>query len=102
MTRLIVRPSAEADIQEASDWYDGRAPSLGARFLDELGSTLARLREAPLHFPSVGRGVRRALLGKFPYAVYFLAGDADRRIVIAVLHQQRHPATWRRRLREGR
>jgi hypothetical protein len=43
------------------DWYEGEETELGARFLDELQSTLKRLRMMPLQFPSVGKGVRRAL-----------------------------------------
>ncbi len=30
--RLIIRPEAEAEIQEAFDWYERRVPSLGAKF----------------------------------------------------------------------
>jgi plasmid stabilization system protein ParE len=57
MIRLIVRPAAELDIREAVDWYEEEEPELGVRFLDELQSTLNRLRMMPLQFPSVGRGV---------------------------------------------
>lgn len=100
MIRLIIRPTAEADIEEASDWYEGEERGLGGGFLDELGNTLARVREMPLQFPSIGKGVRRALLGRFPYAIYFILREDRRAIVIAVLHQRRSPAMWKRRLRD--
>ena len=99
MIRLIVRPAAELDIREAVDWYEGERPELGARFLDELQSTLNRLRMMPVQFPSVGKGVRRALLRRFPYAIYFLMPDEARAVVIAVLHQRRAPRVWRGRAR---
>lgn len=41
MMQLIIRPAAEAEVQEASDWYEEREPGLGARFLDELPPTEA-------------------------------------------------------------
>jgi plasmid stabilization system protein ParE len=91
MIRRIIRPAAEQDIREAVDWYEGEEPELGARFLDELQSTLNRLRMMPLQFPSVGKGVRRALLRRFPYAIYFVMPDEARAVVIAVLHQRRAP-----------
>lgn len=103
MRQLRIRPIAETDIKEASDWYDERENGLGGRFLDELGATLTRIRLIPRQFPDVGRGLRRALLGRFPYAVYFVLRDEERISVIAVLHQKRNPATWKRRFaREGK
>src|SRR5207244_1902078 len=50
------RPAAaNADVQEASDWYEGRELGLGGRFLDELRDTFARIRLMPLQFPTVGK-----------------------------------------------
>lgn len=98
MMRLIIRPAAELDIQEAADWYEEEEPGLGARFIDELQTALTRLRTMPLQFPNVGRSVRRTLLHRFPYAVYFLVRDDDHAVVLAVLHQRRDPATWKQRL----
>ncbi|MFT3773611.1 MAG: type II toxin-antitoxin system RelE/ParE family toxin [Minicystis sp.] len=99
MTRLIVRTKAELDIQEATDWYEEEEPGLGARFVDELSSTLNRIRVMPLQFPSVGQGARRALLKRFPYAIYFVLRDADQAVIIAVLHQRRAPSVWKQRTR---
>jgi plasmid stabilization system protein ParE len=41
-------------------------------------------------------GIRRALLRRFLYAVYF-AVEADVVVVLAVLHVSRDPAEWQRR-----
>jgi plasmid stabilization system protein ParE len=46
--------------------------------------------------PAVHRHVRRALIHRFPYALYFTLA-ADRIEVVAVLHTRRDPTTWRRR-----
>ncbi len=100
MMQVIVRPAAEADVQEASDWYEGREPGLGGQFLDELKETFTRVRHMPLQFPDVGRNVRRALLRRFPYAVYFVLRNESRVVVIAVLHQRRNPSLWKKRRRE--
>jgi toxin ParE1/3/4 len=103
MTLLIVRPLAEADVQEASDWYEEREPGLGSRFVDEVRDTLVRVRHMPLQFPDIGRGMRRALLRRFPYAIYFILRDENRVAILAVLHQHRNPGVWKKRLqKEGR
>jgi plasmid stabilization system protein ParE len=40
--------------------------------------------------------VRRALLQRFPYAVYFILDDQII-VILAILHQRRDPAVWKRR-----
>lgn len=103
MIRVRLRPAAEADIQEATDWYEERESGLGGKLLDELGDAFTRIRQLPLQFPVVETDVRRALLRRFPYAIYFLLRARDEAVVIAVLHQRRSPSLWRKRGRiEGK
>lgn len=75
--RFIVRPLAEADLENAARRYEEEQPGLAARFLGDVDRTLERVRQRPLQFPAVGDDVRRALLHTFPYAVYFrVSGEA--------------------------
>jgi hypothetical protein len=39
--------------------------------------------------------VRRALLHRFPYSVYYLT-EQEIVAVVAVVHQRRYPDTWKR------
>lgn len=94
--RFIVRPFAEADLEDAARWYEGERAGLAERFLDDVDQTTARVRERPLQFPSVSGDVRRALLYTFPYAVYFRTSD-ETLVVLAVLHLRRNPKVWQRR-----
>jgi plasmid stabilization system protein ParE len=107
MSRLVIRPEAQADIRSARAWYDGERQGLGDEFLAELDHVLRRARDTPLQFPEVGRGLRRALLHRFPYAVYFVVKQDGSVVVLIVVHQRRRPAEWKRRAnaearREGR
>lgn len=55
--RFIVRPLAEADLEDAARWYEDERPGLAERFLEDVDQTLARIRERPFQFPSVlGQG----------------------------------------------
>jgi toxin ParE1/3/4 len=94
--RYLTRPEAQADLEEAAFWYEDQRPGLGEVFSAELFDLIQRIADAPLQFPSVGPTVRRGLLHRFPYAVYFLVEETV--VIIAILHQRRNPATWKRRV----
>jgi toxin ParE1/3/4 len=46
----------------------------------------------------VYRDVRRALVGRSPFAVFYVV-QPDTVIVVAVLHTARNPRLWRNRLK---
>ena len=92
--RFIVRPLAEADLEEAASWYDEEQAGLGSRFLNDVDQVFGRIRERPQQFPVVSGDIRRALLRTFPYALYFRETDETIR-VLAVLHLRRRLGLWR-------
>jgi len=60
--RVIVRPAAAADIEEAYDWYEQQRPGLGEEFLTAIRSTLDRMVTEPEAFAVIHRATRRALV----------------------------------------
>jgi plasmid stabilization system protein ParE len=94
--RLISEPLADLDVEAAFEWYENERPGLGLEFLDELRAAYSRIADGPLKYQHLRSGVRRALLKRFPYAVYF-AIEGDIAVVVAVLHASRDPAEWQRR-----
>lgn len=94
--RTFVRPEAQADIRKAARWYETREDGLGLRFVGEVRESLRRIADSPLRFPIVDKDVRRALLHKFPYSIYFVT-EPEAAAIIAVLHQHRRPAAWKSR-----
>ena len=93
---VIVRPEAAREIQEAFDWYEGRSEGLGLEFLRAADACLSGVRRNPSAFQPVHEQVRRALLRKFPYALFYLLSD-DTIVVVACFHVRRSPADWQRR-----
>ncbi len=98
--RLLVRDAAEADIREAVRWYDERAPGLGSEFLRAVDVALAEITRMPERYPLVRGEARRALLRRFPYALYFVT-PPDLIGVIACLHARRDPRGWQERIGSG-
>jgi len=87
------------DIEAAALWYEQERKKLGMRFIAELDRLFDRIGSHPLQFPLVDTPIRRALLHRFPYAVYFFAEDPGGcPTILAVLHQHREPDVWRNRL----
>jgi plasmid stabilization system protein ParE len=86
--QLRLRSDAEAEAASAVDWYEAEQPGLGAQFLIELDATLGLVESDPLAYERVVGSARRALVRRFPYAVYFTCDD-EAIEVFAILHQHR-------------
>lgn len=89
------RPEAATEALETRDWYEGRQAGLGVAFRETLDETVARIVNNPLQFQRVRGETRRAILRRFPYAVYFrLAGDD---VVVLAVHGRQHERRWQSR-----
>ncbi len=100
--RLRVAPAAEAELEEAADWYEERDPLLRLAFLEAIRDTIDRVLEAPnsgLAVPGMleDRSVRRVLARTYPYAVVYVVEPHEVRIV-AFAHLHRRPGYWTGRL----
>ena len=95
--RLIVRPEAEAEMADAFDWYENRAPGLGNDFLLCVDAVLNAILRNPASFPRVHRIVRRALTRRFPYEIFFVEDD-ERIVIVSVFHARRNPKRWQDRI----
>ena len=58
--RFIVRPLAEADLEQAANWYDEEQAGLGSRFLSDVDQVFERIRERPQQFPAVSGDIWRS------------------------------------------
>ena len=94
--RVIFRPAAEADLQEAYDWYEQREPGLGVEFIRCVDRCLQSIRRHPELYPEVHKNVRQGLVRRFPYSVFYFVGG-DTIIVTSVFHAKRDPRIWQRR-----
>jgi plasmid stabilization system protein ParE len=95
--RFVVQKRALADIDFAFAWYESREPGLGLQFAQEVDSALSFIKEQPDLFAAIHRDVRRAIINRFPYSVYYVH-RRDEVKVVAVMHSARHPRSWQRRV----
>lgn len=83
---------AEAEFDEAFDHYEGKRPGLGS-FAERVQEVFDRIAANPQLHTTVFADVRKAVVARFPYAVFYRA-EATRVQVLAVFHHRRDPAIW--------
>jgi toxin ParE1/3/4 len=85
----LVRPTsaAIADLLAAHDWYEQRSPGLGKDFVRMIDAAFDGIALQPTLFPPLHRGLRRVLIRRFPYAVFYRI-DRDAIRVVAGLHSK--------------
>lgn len=93
---LIVRPDAEADINDICDYLESQQPGLCARFEARLADVFGRIENMPELFGKIWQDVRAVRLKKFRYVVYYVV-FSDRVEVLAVMHGSRDQSAWQRR-----
>jgi plasmid stabilization system protein ParE len=94
---LIIAPEAEQDSADAYDWYESQRIGLGDDFLGRVEACIQRICRMPETHAVVFEGYRRALVRRFPYAVFYEYAE-DKVTVYAIYHTSRDPDKWRRRL----
>jgi toxin ParE1/3/4 len=93
---ITVRPEAAPAVQEAFDWYEEKSEGLGLEFLRAADACMASIKRNPLASPAMYQDIRRSLLRKFPYALFYMVKE-ERIIVAACFHAMRNPIDWMRR-----
>ncbi|HKH46655.1 MAG TPA: type II toxin-antitoxin system RelE/ParE family toxin [Thermoanaerobaculia bacterium] len=95
--RLTLSARAVREIGEAYEWYEEQVPGLGHDLIEMLEALFELIAGSPGLYAETQRGVRRALLSRFPYGVFY-ATKGDIVSVLGVVHTSRDPRRWPRRL----
>ena len=81
------------DLAAGFGYYEGKAEGLGERFLTGVDSAFDAIERYPEMFARVHGEVRRAVVSRFPYAVFYRI-ESKRVVVLTVLHTARDPKIW--------
>jgi toxin ParE1/3/4 len=85
-------PAVEQELQEIRNYYDDRSRGLGLEFIDEFERLAIRIAATPTRWMLLEADIRRALMPRFPYVIYFRQISSERIRITVVKHQRRHPA----------
>jgi len=84
---IVLTSPAMADIASAVDWYQHRDPEAASRFVSYTRTTISRIRQNPNRFQVIKGAVRRALVPRFPYHIFFFL-KTELVFILAVRHQR--------------
>src|SRR6266568_6528921 len=96
---MIVRftPEADAELAEARQWYAHQREDLDIEFMERIDDALSRIVRNPRLYTIVYRTLRRAVVRRFPFAIFYEV-TADEIQVVAVFHSRRVPESWKSRV----
>jgi plasmid stabilization system protein ParE len=84
-------PAIEQELREIIDYYNVCSEGLGVEFLNELERQVLKIASLPTQWRVVEGDLRRALMQRFPYVIYYRILENDVLRVTLVKHQRRHP-----------
>jgi toxin ParE1/3/4 len=92
--RISFEPAAQAELDQAADFYDLESAGLGTEFIDAVEKALRELPAFPESGPVLLGATRKLVVDRFPYSVLYWI-DGERIVVSAIAHESRRPEYWR-------
>ena len=94
MTQAIFHPVGASELAEAIAYYNAERQGLGSEFREEVQRVLGLLTRFPELGQPVRGSVRRVMLSRFPYHIYYRCLTSDTLRILAVAHNRRRPEYW--------
>lgn len=88
--------AALAEYIAAGLYYNRKVAGLGDAFAEEVEAAIRLIRAAPFVWREVEADVRRCLVKRFPYGIYYTV-EADSVTIWAIKHLHRDPDYWQER-----
>lgn len=96
---ITISEIANSDIADATEYYEVSKQGLGRIFLLSLKDTFKMLAKNPFMYVHIYKQIRRALIKKFPYAVFYQIDEKEKEVTIYfVMSTYRDPDLWKKRI----
>jgi toxin ParE1/3/4 len=95
MQKIRFSAQASAELEAAAFWYEEQSRGLGSEFIRSVDVALARISRTPMLYSIALDDMRRCLLKKFPFGIFFSI-EQDHILIVSIFHSRRDP----RKLRE--
>ena len=99
MYKVRFLEEAEGDIDNARDWYESQLESLGDSFYDHIRNGISQIAKTPFLYREIHKGIRRYIVHKFPFGIYYLADKkSDVISIIGIIHFKQSSRAWKKRI----
>lgn len=92
--KVVYSEHFQAELCCITGRYSAESKDLGRRFVQTVENACLEIAADPLRWRVIEGRVRRCLVRRFPYIIYYLVED-DLLYFGALLHSARHPETYR-------
>ena len=90
---VLYKPAAQAEIRDIAEYLEGQRPGFGRLFIEDIRRVEEFLRDNPGLYQLVNGPIRRAVLRRFPYGVFYIVED-EGILVLACFHLHRDPRSY--------
>ena len=99
--KIKLLPIVHTDLRKAKKWYHDKNPTLAEEFKIEVNKEIDYIGEYPEHYQRKYKELRQSLVTRFPYAIFYLVEEEQKRIIVfGVLHTRRNPKIVRKRIKK--
>jgi len=88
---------AEVDFDKSYEFYFEDSPKVADTFFKQINLGFDNIKQNPKSFSIAHKDVRRYVVKKFPFVIYYRIVDTVIQI-IAVFHTSRNPEIWNERI----
>jgi hypothetical protein len=90
---------SKTELLQAVEYYEQCSTGLGLEFSEEVYSSIKQILRFPLAWSSSSKNTRRCLTKRFPYGIIYAINE-DSIIIIAIMHLNRKPNYWHKRIKK--
>ena len=95
---VSILSEAEVDIDNAYIWYELRQINLGNKFYKKVEESVQFISNNPYCCKVFYKDIRRYIIRKFPYAIYYIVSFEYKEIqIVGVIHFKRSSRLIRKR-----
>lgn len=91
-------PEALHKYAEATQYYAEISPSIASAFVAQIEKGINQILLYPQAWQSIEEDVRRYLVKRFPFGIYYTIENTDSIVIQAVIHLSRKPGYWKARI----
>ena len=96
---VLILSEAELDIDNAFIWYELNQIGLGKRFYESVDKSIYFISSRPFSCAEIYKGLRRFVIKKFPYGIYYKVILENKEIqIVGVIHFKRSLGLLRKRI----